>query len=313
MANRRKTDSQIEKIKGEFKDALLKVKTDEPLSKYTTFCIGGPAKFYVEVGTESEIQSFLKIIRKYDFPLFVIGAGSNLLVSDKGFDGIVLRLKGDFADIEFTPQDERPESNVEVRVGAGTMLQLLVKRSVDYGYTGFESLIGIPGTVGGALVSNAGTSKGTISEFFESATIIDIEGSVKTLKKNEVQFGYRSSNLEGKIILWAEFLIKSSTKEEVLQKINENLLERTKTQPLGTFNAGSIFKNPEGKFAGQLIEECGLKGYRVGGASVSEKHANFILNNGKATSRDVQQIINEVRKKVLEKSGIKLDLEIKIV
>ncbi len=193
------------------------------------------------------------------------------------------------------------------------MLQFLVKRCADFGYSGLEPLIGIPGTVGGALISNAGTKKGTISDFFENVTVIDITGQLKKLQKNEVKFGYRTSDLEGKIILWAEFLIKKSTKEKVLERINKNLLERMKTQPLGTFNAGSIFKNPEGKTAGQLIEDCGLKGYRVGGASISHKHANFILNDGTATSADVQKIIDVVRKKVFKKFGIKLELEIKII
>jgi len=310
MENSRENNSVFEKIKNEFANTFLRVKIDEPLSRYTTFCIGGPAKFYVEVNNELEIQTFLDIVRKYDIPVLVIGAGSNLLVSDKGFYGVVLRLKGDFTEIEFSTQDN---DMVKVKAGAGTMLQFLIKRSADYGYTGFEPLIGIPGTVGGALVGNAGTPNGTISDFFESATVIDISGYVKTLKKDEVKFGYRTSNLEGKIVLWAEFLIKKSTKEEVIEKINKNLLERTKTQPLGTFNAGSIFKNPEGKFAGKLIEECGLKGFRIGGASVSEKHANFILNDGSATSADVQKIIEVVRDKVFEKFGIKLELEIKII
>ncbi|MFN3966630.1 MAG: UDP-N-acetylmuramate dehydrogenase [Endomicrobiia bacterium] len=310
MENRRKNNSEFEEIKKEFYNSLLKVKMDEPLSRYTTFCIGGPAKFYVEVNNETEIQLFLDIVRKYDIPVLVIGAGSNLLVSDNGFNGVVLRLKGDFTDIEF---NDKGNSDVKVKAGAGAMLQFLVKKSADFGYTGFEPLIGIPGTVGGALVSNAGTPKGTISDFFENATVIDFAGSIKTLKKNDIHFGYRTSDLEGKIILWAEFLIKKSTKEEVLERINRNLLERAETQPLGTFNAGSIFKNPEGKFAGKLIEECGFKGYRVGGACVSEKHANFILNTGNAKCSDVQKIIEEIRKKVFEKFGIELELEIKII
>ncbi|MDI6640983.1 MAG: UDP-N-acetylmuramate dehydrogenase [Elusimicrobiota bacterium] len=296
---------EIENIKELLLNSGMKIKFSEPLGKYTTLRIGGPARFYIEIYTMSQLRLLLSLVNDYKIPIFIIGAGSNLLISDKIFDGIVLRLKGEFAEIT--------HNGGIFDSGAGSMLPLLVKRSIDEEYTGLEMLAGIPGTVGGAIVMNAGTHFGSISDVVSKVTTIDLSGKVTTLKKEEIKFGYRTSSLEGKIVLRAEFELKKSKKDKIISKVTKNMLHRAKTQPLGVYTAGSIFKNPSGKTAGELIEKAGLKNYSVGGAYISDKHANFIVNSGSATFFDVQQIISHVRKKVFEKFGIQLELEIKII
>lgn len=296
----------------------VKVRFRESMSRHTSLATGGDAEIFAEVKTLEELKRVLALVRKNKLPLFIIGAGSNLLVSHYGIKGVVGQLKNDFCNVAFLTAKDKNTGTVKadtatVRAGAGTMLPLLVKRCVDLEFTGFESLVGIPGSVGGSLVMNAGTNEGNISDKLISVKIIGLEGGVSVLEKEEISFGYRKSGLEGKIVLEADFLLKKDEKSAILKRITENLLKRSQTQPLSSHSAGSIFKNPQGGFAGKLIEECQLKGYKMGGAQVSEKHANFIINTGNATPSDIQNLIMEVRRRVNEKFGINLELEIKII
>jgi len=301
------TINKKEDIINKLKQLNIKYKLDEPLSRYTTLQIGGNGEFYIEPKTITELSSVLKLGFSNKLPIFIIGAGSNLLISDNGLKGFIIRLRGDFEKIEFDTSTD------ECIVGAGVMLPFLIKRTIDMCYSGFEPLAGIPGTVGGALVMNAGTKEGTISDNLVEVKTICMDGKVVSHTKQEIQFGYRKSSLEDKIIIEAKFKLRHKLKEEIIKQVTKNLTERAKTQPLGTLNAGSIFKNPENNFAGKLIEECNLKSFRIGGAIVSEKHANFILNTGNATSDDVFRLIFELRRRVYEKFKIKLELEIKLI
>lgn len=235
----------------------------------------------------------------------VLGAGSNVLMGDKGFDGVVIKLSGDFADYSF--------KGTTLAAGAGARIPVLVSKCMENGLAGMEALAGIPGTVGGALVSNAGTKEGWIGSIVSSVEIMAGNGNFKTLKKKDLKFGYRSSNLEGTLILKAEFTLKKAQKNDILQKINDLMLRRAAAQPLDAWSVGSIFKNPEGGSAGKLIEAAGLKGMQFGGAKVSEKHANFLVNSGSATAADMRNLIAAVRRKVKETSGVDLELEIKII
>ncbi|OGS26296.1 MAG: UDP-N-acetylenolpyruvoylglucosamine reductase [Elusimicrobia bacterium RIFOXYB2_FULL_48_7] len=297
------------KIREEFSGKGLLVKFDEPLSKHTTYRTGGPAAVFVDARTTEDLRNALEIAKYNDFPFYLLGAGSNTLFSDAGFDGAVIRLKDTFGEIAFTGLG----NTFSVRAGAGVALPLLLKKCADSGASGLEALAGIPGTVGGGLVMNAGTRGGCISDKLSKVVIMNPKRSVVTLSKNEVSFAYRHSSLDGQVILSAEFALDKAPANEIVKRITDNLVQRLETQPLGSMNAGSVFKNPAGgKPAWQLIDECGLKGYRAGNVQVSEKHANFIINTGSAKSGDILKVIEHVRRKVKEKSGIELELEIKI-
>jgi len=227
-----------------------------------------------------------------------------VLFGDKGFDGIVAKLSGDFCDHRFHGET--------LYAGAGARLAFLVNDCAEKGLSGFEGLAGIPGTVGGALVSNAGTSLGWIEDSVKSVELLSAAGRVRHAAREKIKFFYRGSSLEGKIVLGAVFHLKKAQKNDILNKISGLIARREETQPIGSWNAGSVFKNPPEDSAGRLIEECGLKGLKFGGAQVSEKHANFIVNNGRALSSDVKSLIATIHQKVKEKFGVGLELEIKI-
>ncbi|OGS21362.1 MAG: UDP-N-acetylenolpyruvoylglucosamine reductase [Elusimicrobia bacterium RIFOXYA2_FULL_40_6] len=299
----------MHKIKQEFSGKGFDIKFDEPLSKHTTFRTGGPAAAYLEAKSVEDVQNALAIAEADNFHVLFIGVGSNVLFSDNGFDGVVIRLKEKFGELEFIEQ----EKSFILKTGAGVTLPLLTKKCADSGASGLEALAGVPGTIGGALVMNAGTRSGNISDKLVKVTVINSTGNLIDLKKNEIVFDYRHSSLEGQTVLFAEFLLDKTPAEDVIKKITENLIKRSETQPLGTLNAGSIFKNPQGQHAGKLIEDCGLKGYAIGGAQISQKHANYIINTGNAKSSDILQIIETIKTKVKEKSGITLETEIKIL
>ncbi|MEW6039957.1 MAG: UDP-N-acetylmuramate dehydrogenase [Elusimicrobiota bacterium] len=296
-----------EAIREEFYSTGAKVRIEEPMSRHLTFGVGGPAEFYIEVVDEQQLRDVLSIVRKRGLKLFIIGAGSNLLVRGEGIKGVVLRLKGFFSVIDYSGD------GLNLKIGAGTMLQMAVKYSIDAGLSGFEYLAGIPGTVGGALLMNAGTKDGCISDSLVSVDMVDLWVNKKTRSRDEIKFDYRKSDLEGSIITGAEFKLKKSSREVLEKKITKIMIERSKTQPLGTFNAGCIFKNPQGASAGKIIDKCKLKKLKIGGAYVSDQHGNFIINDGKATPSDIERLIFEVRRRVVEKTGISLELEIKII
>ncbi|MEW6557488.1 MAG: UDP-N-acetylmuramate dehydrogenase [Elusimicrobiota bacterium] len=286
-----------------------KVLENEPLSKHTTFRIGGPCNFYVETKTIDELQKLVRYCKNKKIPYLVIGFGSNILVKDKRIKGVVIRLMGELSSLDFNLQKK------SVTAGGGCSLQLFVKKCAENGLSGMEFLVGIPGTIGGAVIMNAGAKDNSIGFLIKSVTVMNEKVEIKKIGKKSLKFSYRSSNIPSEdIIISAEFLLKKKPKNDIIKKLNELMLLRAKTQPFGFFNnAGCIFKNPPGDFAGRLIDKAGLKGRSVGGAVVSKLHANFINNTGNATANDVLKLIKKIQKKVREKFNKNLKLEIKIL
>ena len=300
-----------DKIITTFKKHNINVVLNEKLNKHTTLNIGGPTKYFVYVENISQLIDVLSIIKFYNEKIFVIGAGSNLLVSDKGFDGVVIKLKKDFSTVNIEEE--------KVIAYSATMLPSLINTTVEHSLSGLEELFGIPGSVGGAIIMNAGTKTATISdclEYIEVVKIDDPEQGIIKLYKEQIDFGYRNSGLQNKyVVVSAHFRLKKEDKELIKKRLNEALLQRIQTQPLGTFNAGCIFKNPyETELtAAKLIESAGLKGFSIGGACVSEKHANFIINKNNATCEDFVNLIRHIIKVVKEKYKIELQPEITFV
>ncbi len=284
-----------------------KVKLSEFLNRHTTFKIGGPAEFFIEPRDIDNLKLLLNFVKRYKIPLFIIGAGSNVLIDDKGVNGVVLRLNSPyFRRIIF--------KNNRAQVGSGIMLNRVVCAALEHGLSKAEFLVGIPGTVGGALVMNAGIWQGnhSIKDLVDNVTVMDYIGNVKTLERKDIKFGYRESSLSKYIVLSACLNLVKKNKKEIRDKIAKYLACRRNTQDLSLPNAGCIFKNPDANSAGRLIDLCGLKGKRIGGALVSLKHANFILNCGNATARDVLRLMDIIKRKVKRKFRVDLEPEIKI-
>src|SRR3989339_1728534 len=285
-----------------------KIIQNESMSRHTTFRIGRCCDLYVEVKSVDELKNLIKYIRKKRIPYFILGAGSNLLVKDNGIKGIVIKLAGDFSKVEFDFKRK------VVKAGSSCSLQGLIKKCRDNSLGGMEFLAGIPGTLGGAVVMNAGTAQGNIGSIVKSAALMDDKGKISLIDKSRLKFSYRSSNIKEKgIVLFVELMLKKMNKSNIMKNSDEVKMYRAKTQPIGEFNAGCIFKNPAGDFAARLIDDAGLKGISVGGAVVSNKHANYINNSGNASANDVLRLISKIRKKVKEKYNKKLELEIKVV
>lgn len=281
------------------------VKTNEPMNKHTSFCIGGPAEIFVEAQNVAQLRELVKYTGAKGLPLLVIGKGTNLLVKDKGIQGIILKLDGDFNKIEFADE--------EIIAGAAVDLPVVASKSFARGLSGLEFAVGIPGSVGGAVISNAGAYDESIGGIIEKISIMDFNGKTHTLNKDKLKFEYRNSCLpvEG-IILEARLKLQPGDKNDIIKKVQLCIEKRKKTQGINFPNAGCIFKNPPSGNAGKLIEETGLKGFQLGGAQVSVKHANYIVNLGGATAEDVLNLIEEIRTKIKDKFGTSLELEIKI-
>lgn len=274
-------------------------------SEHTTFKIGGPAKFFIEPKDSAELRLTLSYARKYKVPLFVIGAGSNILISDKGVAGIVLRLRSPyFRKLIFNGE--------HLEAGSGVMLNQLLNATQKQGLSGLEFLAGIPGTVGGALIMNAGIPGETIGDLVEEVRVMDYNGNIKLLKKGALKFDYRTSNLSKYIILNAGLNLLKKDKQDVKDRIAKYMNYRKMRQDISKPSAGCIFKNPKGTSAGRLIDLCGLKGKRIGGACISKRHGNFILNQDKATAGDVLKLMNLIIRSVKHKFNITLQPEIKI-
>lgn len=282
-----------------------KVALNEPLKKHTTFKIGGKAKFFVEPEDAADLKILLRTATQHRIPLYVIGMGSNVLAPDNGIDGVVLRLSAPyFKNILF--------KNNHIQMGSGVLLSEAVLRVRDHGLSGIEFLTGIPGTVGGALAMNAGTSDKSIGDLVQDVTVMDYRGGIKRLDKRNIDFGYRKSSLAKYIILSARIKLAKKNKSQINEKIKNYISYRKLTQDSSRPSAGCIFKNPKGASAGRLIDICGLKGKRIGGACVSLKHANFILNTGKAKARDILRLVKFIKRRVKDKFNIVLEPEIKI-
>lgn len=276
----------------------------EALSKHTTFKTGGAAKALVYVCDEEKLKAVIKLCKDEKEPFFILGNGSNLLVSDEGFDGIVIKLSGDF--LKTSVEGDR------LIAGAGVILSKVCMLARDNSLAGLEFAFGIPGTVGGAMVMNAGAYGGEMNAVVESVRLLEADGNVRDYSNDELEFGYRDSILKHKdlIALRTVFKLERGSKTEIAAKMDELLGRRREKQPLEFPSAGSTFKRPEGYYAGKLIEDAGLKGLRVGGASVSVKHSGFIVNDQNATSKDIDELINLVRSKVRDKFNVTLEPEV---
>jgi len=280
------------------------VRTGEPLARHTSFRIGGPADLFVEPETMEELAAIVSVLRRERLPAFLLGNGTNLLVGDAGFRGVVIRLGRDFR--EFYCEGQTLVS------GSAVLLSVLAREACRQGFTNLEFASGIPGTLGGALFMNAGAHGRSIGEFVLEATVLDPDCRVHTLGPEEIGFSYRESRLDpGTLICRAKLSLLPGSAEDIEEKRRKYSDFRAARQPRLP-NAGSIFKNPPGDAAGRLLEAAGLKGLRVGGAVISEQHANFIVNCGSATARDVLELIDVARQSVKIKFGVELEMEIKV-
>ncbi|NLM36544.1 MAG: UDP-N-acetylmuramate dehydrogenase [Firmicutes bacterium] len=280
---------------------------DEPLAGYTSFRIGGPADLLVEVNTRAELAELVGYCERTGLPWFFLGRGTNVLVDDAGFRGVVLRLGPDFARI--TAEDHC------LRAGAAAPLALVAETAARHGLSGLEFAAGIPGSLGGGIFMNAGSYGGELKDVVVAAEVYQPGTGFASLNREELQFGYRSSILQktGGILVEALLRLTPGDEAAIRARMKELNAQRRAKQPLEYPSAGSVFKRPEGAFAGKLIEEAGLKGRRIGQAQVSPKHAGFIVNLGGATARDVLALIEEVQTAVFQRTGFRLEPEIRIL
>ena len=281
------------------------VETKHPLAKETWYGLGGPADYFIKPQDTEQLALVVKRCNENKVPIYVLGYGSNLLVCDEGVRGAVIQLKSDnFSQITFVKE--------QVIAGAGVELSRLVLTCAKKGLSGLEPLTGIPGSVGGAVRMNSGGNFGDIGTVVESVTLMDKDGNVSEKKKPELQFDYRQANITAKFILEARINMTPGDPEQITKTIKENWVYKKNNQPLNTINSGCIFKNPRGLSAGAMIDRTGLKGLQIGGAVVSEKHANFFIAQKGCTSRDVMRLIETVKEKVQKQFNVELELEIEI-
>lgn len=285
----------------------MNIRLEEPMEKHTTFQIGGPAQFFVTPGTTEEIGQILRLCKSEKIPCFVMGRGSNLLVSDAGMEGVVLQLYDNYSDYII-------EGN-QIKAQAGIMLSKIGYAAKENGLKGFEFAAGIPGTLGGAVMMNAGAYGGELKDIITTVQLMDESGNLLEKTCEEMDFGYRHSIVEKQrlVVLGATLTLEKGEKEVIEEKMRELAVARKTKQPLEFPSAGSTFKRPEGYFAGKLIMDAGLRGYQVGGAQVSEKHCGFVINKGNATAEDVLQLVADVKRKVYENFQVELEPEVKLV
>ena len=280
------------------------ISLSEPLSKYTSFRIGGPADYYLEPADKADVVAIVTYLQQQRVPHLIIGKGSNMLVSDEGVRGAVINVEAGLNNISVS-------GNV-VTVEAGLSIARFVDFCIHHSLQGVEMLPGIPGTIGGAVVMNAGAYGGEISDHLLTVEVLR-NGNVTTVSKQDSGFSYRHSNFQGDIILGATFQLAPGDKQEIMKNRRELLIRRNRAQPVNFPNSGSMFKNPKGGFAAKLIEEAGLKGKRIGNAQISDKHANFIVNHGNATAEEVLSLIELAKSAVAKKFKIELELEVKLI
>ncbi len=275
------------------------------LKKYNTYRIEGTAKYLVSPNSITDLSNVIRVLKENNVKYYILGNGSNIVINDREYDGAVIRLDK-LNGIEVTPEKQMAYAE------AGAMLPKLSQESIDKGLTGLEFAISIPGTVGGSVYGNAGAYNSCILDYIESVTVLDENGDVRIIEHEDITYGYRYSMFKEQknlIILGAKFFLKEGDKESSLEIIEDRRQRRIATQPLEYPSAGSVFRNPEGDFAGRLIESCNLKGYKIGGAEVSEKHANFIINSNNASGEDIYKLIKHVHSTVLEKTNVDLVIE----
>lgn len=291
----------MDELKSIVKGKLLE---NEPMSKHTTYGIGGPAMAYITPKDRFDLSNILRFSAKHEIPVYFVGTGSNLLVADNGIKGIVITPAKSLKQLEI--------NNNLVIAESGVMLGRLVKECIKHNLTGLESLIGVPGTLGGALVMNAGAFGGEISNFLKSVDIMKLSGEINTFTNKDIDFSYRFSSFKkDEFILLAKFELQTEKPEIINHKKLKASSGRKTNQPLRYRSAGSVFKNHKDYAAGYLIDSAGLKGTKIGDAEISTHHANFFINHGNASASDISALIQIARKAVLEKFNIKLELEIK--
>ncbi len=288
-----------------FDELKIEYLCDCPMSLYTSFKIGGPADVLVKPRSTEQLKTALNLCKKHCVPVFVLGKGSNLLISDDGIDGAVINISSGFDDIKLV--DDKT-----VECGAGASLSSLCNFCLEHGLSGLEFAYGIPGSVGGAVYMNAGAYGGEIKNVITSASYLSADGEECVLSAEKLELSYRKSRFCGKndIILSAKFRLVPDNADNIRKRMNDFIGRRKDKQPLSFPSAGSTFKRPEGYYAGALIEESGLKGFSVGGAQVSEKHAGFVINKGGATCKDVTDLMAHITKTVKDKFGVTLEAEI---
>ena len=277
---------------------------NEPMSRHTTFKVGGEADCMVLIEQEEELLRLVPYLNQIEQNYFILGNGSNLLVGDRGYRGIVIKLGEGMNRIAVEGEC--------IRVQAGALLSQTAARARDAGLSGIEFAAGIPGSIGGGVVMNAGAYDGEMKQIVESVKVMDKEGKVLVLDNNTMEFGYRTSTIKNRAFIVLEVLLRMhpAPREEIQAKMDELLEKRQSKQPLNYPSAGSTFKRPEGYFAGKLIMEAGMRGYRIGGAQVSNKHCGFVVNVGKATAADVKEVIEEVQERVNERFHVRLEPEV---
>nr|WP_308743569.1 UDP-N-acetylmuramate dehydrogenase [uncultured Anaerosporobacter sp.] len=280
---------------------------NEPLAKHTTFKIGGPAEYFVTPENEDQLKLVIKVCKESNIPYYIIGKGSNLLVGDKGYKGVIIQIYKNFDLIEI-------DKNI-VTAGAGVMLSRLATQAAEQNLAGLQGECGIPGTLGGAVTMNAGAYGYEIKDYIISATVLNQEGEIFTLNKEELQLAYRTSIIQKNsyIVIEAVFELPYGNKEDILAEIAEFNRKRVEKQPLEYPSAGSTFKRPVGYFAGKLIMDSGLAGYRVGDIMISMKHCGFVVNVGNGTASEVRQLIEDVQHIVYEKHQVMLEPEVRII
>ena len=284
-----------------------KVLFEEPMSSHTTFRIGGPAEVFLMPESYEQIRSALALCREEGVPYFVLGNGSNLLVSDSGYRGVIIQMDRNMGDIEL--------KGTEIRACAGALLSSVAAAARKASLTGFEFAGGIPGTLGGAVVMNAGAYGGEMKDVLREVTVMTKEGDIRVIPSDRLELGYRTSIIKktGYLVLEAVISLEKGAPQAIQEKTKELASKRTEKQPLDYPSAGSTFKRPEGYFAGKLIMDSGLRGFRVGGAQVSEKHCGFVINTGGATAKDVKELMDHVIRTVKENYNITLEPEVKFL
>lgn len=278
--------------------------TEEPMSRHTTFRIGGEAACFIRISSEEQLRKLIPYFENVGVEYFVLGKGSNLLVGDKGYPGVILQIS------DACQQIEAEENRLQVQAGAA--LSKVALFAMERGLEGLEFAAGIPGTVGGGVVMNAGAYGGEMKQVVESVRVLSSEGEILTLDNDTMEFGYRTSIIRNRnfTVLSVTFRLREGNREEIRARIEDFQKRRMEKQPLNYPSAGSTFKRPEGYFAGKLIMDAGLRGFQIGDARVSDKHCGFVINVGKATARDVTDVIEEVQEKVRERFGVSLEREV---
>lgn len=298
-----------EAVKQKFCQVLGKeqVLFEEPMKSHTTFRIGGPAEVFIMPKSIKQVQMAVKICQEEQIPYFILGNGSNLLVSDRGYRGVIIQMDRNMGEIQV--------EGTEIQAAAGALLSSIAVAARRESLTGFEFAGGIPGTLGGAVVMNAGAYGGEIKDVLKEVTVMDGDGKIFTLPASELEMGYRTSIIKtaGYLALSARITLSRGKEEDIKARTRELSEMRTQKQPLDYPSAGSTFKRPEGYFAGKLIMDSGLRGYSVGGAMVSEKHCGFVINKGNATAEDVVSLMKHVTEVVQEKYGVTLEPEVKFL